>query len=135
MASEDYKATFPHWWGYAPAERTGARAMPINIDFDANNVTYTADLFKENTDGAMPFVQSVWVDNADNPDPLFILTRGINQRIIVPAFSQACRPVFAQDQVKLVLTTGPNLIGVLTSKRVQIILLNVPVPIFTTPIV
>lgn len=134
MTTQDFKAAIPHFWGYAPAERVGARGMPLTFNFTADVTTAELDLFKENAEGILPFVQSMWIDNYANPDALVILIRQMNQRIIIPAFSQAVRPVFAPDQVQLALATGPDMIGEATSKDVQLILLNVPVPIFTATI-
>lgn len=134
MTTQDFKAAIPHWWGYAPDQRTGSRAMPITFNFTADNIGAEFDLFKENAEGILPFVQTLWIDNYANPDPLVIIVAQTRQRIVIPGFTQATRPVFAPDQSAFVLATGPNMIGVATSKDVQLILLNVPVPIFTSTI-
>lgn len=134
MTTQDFKPSIAHFWGYAPTERTGAKALPITLTFDADNTSAELDLFKEATEGIMPFVQTLWIDNYANPDPLIIIVRQMNQRVIIPAFSQATRPLFVPEQPQFAFATGPDLIGAATSKDVGLIFLNVPVPIFTATI-
>jgi len=121
---------YAHFWGLAPREDTGPKAMPIDLDF-SSILEHELNLWQENSQHVLPFVQSVWVDNYSNPDPLIIVGRdGINHRVMIPAFSQATRPLFLMEQAQLVVTARQTF-----EAPVRLILLNVPVPIFTTAIV
>lgn len=114
------KTAFPTFNGYAPKE--GVKALPIFFDFRSVNFL-EFDLLLENTQGSIQMVQSVWVDNADNPNPVEILFGVTNQRVVVPANVQAMCPVITVDQtkVKITGTINPAAVG-------QIILMNVPMP-------
>lgn len=114
------KTAFPTFNGYAPKE--GVKALPIFFDFRTVAVL-EFDLLLENTQGSIQMVQSVWVDNADNPNSIEILFGVTNQRVVVPANVQAMCPVITVDQtrVKITGTINPDAVG-------QIILMNVPMP-------
>jgi hypothetical protein len=124
-------SALPHWWGYAPAVDTGPRALGVNLTWaEGDEPVQDVDLFRENVMSEMPFVQSIWIDNADNPNPLRIITDAINQRIIFPSASQGIRPMLIGNPTKFTVQAVPPGVGE-DAFTVRLILLNVPAPIFT----
>ena len=112
------KTSFNTFNGYAPKE--GVKALPLDFDFTSVG-RIQLDLLNENTQGVIQFVQSVWVDNSDNPNALVITFGVTGQRITVPANAHGMWPVIAIDQVQFTLESvvDPDATG-------QIILMNVP---------
>jgi hypothetical protein len=119
--SNDLKTSFPVFNGFAPKE--GPKALPIAFDFSSVS-SMEVDLFTENTNGVIQYVQSVYVDNSLNPNDLEIRFPSTLQKIVIPATAQGVWPVFSIDQVRLTIssTIDPNARG-------NIILLNVPMPL------
>lgn len=115
------KTAFPTFNGFAPKQ--GPRALPIAFDFTVES-TMEFDLLIENTTGQIEYVQSVFVDNGNNPNPLVIYFPATQQRLIIPATAQGMWPVITIDQVRGVISTvvDPLATG-------NIILLNVPMPL------
>lgn len=109
---------FGVWNGYAPAG--GPKAMPYEFDFSVD-AEIIADLLDENTRGVMGFVQGMYVDNSDNPNPFTIIFKITNQRIVVPANSQGTYPILAPDQTAFVASTTPG-----DGIKVLVQFLNVP---------
>ncbi len=119
-------ASYAHFWGLTPDIQYGPKAMLVSLD--ASSTTHwDIDLWTEATEHAMPFIQSVWVDNAFNPNPVLIRTGVIGQRIMVPAFSQATRPVFVGNPPKFTVDVKEAF----DTGTLELIFLDVPVPIFT----
>lgn len=118
MSSNSMKAAFSTFNGYGPKE--GVKALPVAFDFSVLDVI-DFDLLIENTSGVFQFVQSVWIDNSDNPGALTLIFGVTNQRIVAPAFSQGCWPVITVDQTRVRLSS-PNHAAAVG----QIILMNVP---------
>ena len=114
------KTSFPVFNGYAPKE--GPKALPVPFDFSSVG-TMSFDLLLENTEGILQFVQSVYVDNSDNPGPLTITFAQTRQRLIVPANSQGNYPVICPDQTQVTMSSPVN-----ASAVGRIILMNVPMP-------
>lgn len=119
--SSTLKTAFSVYNGYAPNDTP--KALPIA--FDLTSVSFTeVDLLLENTQGVIGYVQSIYVDNSNNPEILNVLFYGTMQRLTVPAFAQGIWPVFSADQVKFKISTIPN-----DGATGNIILLNVPMPL------
>lgn len=76
----------------APAQ--GSQGIAVNLDF-TNAGTIAVDLTAEFLDGIIDFVQSVYIDNADNAAPCDLIFSGApqTQRIRAQAFSQGWYPV------------------------------------------
>lgn len=119
--SNSMKTAFPVFNGYAPKD--APKALPIPFDFSTVD-SFEFDLLNENTQGIIGFVQSVYVDNYDNPNPLEIYVFGTQQRVVIPAGATGIWPIFSIDQVKMRVSSAndPAAIG-------SIILLNVPMPL------
>lgn len=109
--------------GMAPKE--GPKAL--TFDFDLRTVgTLTDDLLLENTNGVIQFVQTAYVDNSTNPNPLTIYFPITRQKLVVPATAQGNWPVFSPDQTQFTVSTTPDPGAIGT-----IIFLNVPMPLTT----
>lgn len=105
--------------GLAPAE--GPRVVPVILDFTATPAEISGDFTIEESTGVVSFVQSVFIDNADNTSPLTLIIDVTGQRIVVPANRQGYFPVFATESFKWTARTA----GVF---RVGITFANVPMP-------
>lgn len=122
MSGESLRKTeFPVFNGYAPAAG-GPKAIPIVFDFTvASEIDF--DLIAETTAGIIDFVQSIWVDNATNPNALRFTFSQTGQRLVVPANAQGIWPVIAPSGLRCRVQTTPG--GALL---ITCILLNVPMP-------
>lgn len=114
------RTAFPIYNGYGPAE--GAKILPLTFDF-SSVASYSENLLIENTEGVIQFVQSVFVDNSDNTNPLVILIAVTNQRLIVPANAQGIWPIFTVDQTRFTISTTPA-----ANLSVNVSFANVPMP-------
>lgn len=67
----------------------GSQAIAVPLDF-TSTANIAVDLTQEFMDGVLDFVQSVYIDNADNPAPIDIIFNGapVPQRVRAQAFSQ-----------------------------------------------
>lgn len=115
------KTSFPVLNGYAPQEG-GPKAVPITLDFNTET-SYEFDLVDEVARDVIKFVQSVWVDNFDNPNALILSFSQTGQRLVVPAGAQGTWPVIAPLGLRCIATTSAG-VGVIC----KLILLNVPMP-------
>lgn len=72
----------------------GSQAIAVPLDFTLSP-NIIVDITAEFLDGVIDFVQSVYIDNADNPAPVDLIFTGApkNQRIRAQAFSQGWYPV------------------------------------------
>src|SRR3989304_4357644 len=72
----------------------GSQAIAVTLDFTLL-AAIRVDLSKEVLDGKIDFLQSVYIDNADNSAPLDLTFEGApqSQRIRAQAFSQGWYPI------------------------------------------
>lgn len=109
--------------GFAP--RNGPLAMPVPLIFTvANGGIIPFDLYKEQSQDDIEFVQSVWVENHANPNPFEIQVLGTNQILKVPANTQGIYPLLAPSPVSLICRTSTYPLSM------KIILLNMPQPYY-----
>lgn len=114
--SNQLKTAFPVFNGYAPMQ--GPKALPITLDFTAvQEIRF--DLLLEETNGVIQYIQSIWVDNADNLSPLILTFSQTQQRLVIPAGAQGAWPVITPDQTQVRAQTVGGVVC-------QVILLNVP---------
>ena len=104
----------------------GSQGISVPLDFTLSG-NIAVDLTQEFMDGVLDFVQSVYIDNADNPAPVDLVFSGAPQaqRIRAQAFSEGWYPV-----------SWPNGAGRLTAKTsqgqiVQTIFANYAMPYLT----
>lgn len=82
----------------------GPRVVQCVCDF-SSATSFDIDLKTLVQQGKISEVQSLFVDNADNPDFMVLVMSASNQRIIVPAYSQAYLTVLL-NQAQLSATTA-----------------------------
>lgn len=88
---------------YTPKQ--GTRSLPIVYNF-ASAASFNDDLTVEMQMGEIDFVQSVYVDNSLNNNPLLIqFLYGPQQPLRIPALAQGIFPVIAAGQVKYTIST------------------------------
>jgi hypothetical protein len=94
-----YKITM----GYVP--KSGSRALPFKLAFNAQAVqTISDDMFLEQALAELEYIQSVFIDNADNGQKLTLQFVGsVSQRIVAKANTQGFYPVFLPNG-KLIYT-------------------------------
>lgn len=98
----------------------GPKAIYTSLDFTTLN-TNIVDFTLAVSQGKITAIQSIWVDNSSNPQPLQITVQGTQQVITCPAGAQGTFPVIAANRPKFTCVTNGTLV-------VNIIWLNVPIP-------
>lgn len=116
----------PTFMGLAPKELP--KFVPVELRFSTLINTIDFDLALVGENAVMSTLQSVWVDNIINTNPLDLLFIGSNQRIRVASFSQGMFPLIAQRGIVKVRASTTTPADYLT---VPLLLLNVPQPYFT----
>ena len=101
----------------------GPKSVLISLDFTVTS-SYLIDFTQAYMSTSISLVQSVYVDNSQNPDPLSITVAGTQQQITAAPGSQGTYPVIAAIRPKITCQSSG---GVL----VNLIFLNVPLPAAT----
>lgn len=97
----------------------GPKSIRARCDFTSVD-EYIVDLTEAMAKKVIRSVQSLYIDNFDNPNDLTITTEASNQRIIFPANAQGYIPV---------LLPVPAIFNVAAPSGISIIhMLNVPMP-------
>jgi hypothetical protein len=101
--------------------RGGPKAVPLNMDF-SSATEQDVDLSQLVEQARIEYVQTVFIDNADNAAAVTLKTTLTNQRIICPAHSQGYFSILQPNNPVMNFSTTPaaNLI-------VGVQFLNVPV--------
>ncbi len=109
--------------GLAP--RNGPLAMMVPLIFSAaNGGIITFDLYKEQSQDEIEFIQSIWVENHANPNPIEIQVLGTNQILKVPANTQGIYPLIAPSPVSLICRTATYPL------TMKLLLMNMPQPYY-----
>lgn len=109
--------------GLAPRELP--KFLAVDVAFTASITEVSFDIGEVAQDNVFTVVQSVWIDNALNANPLVLtVSGGSNQKVRCPSFSQGVFPVIASGPQKFIASSGAVAI------TIPIILLNVPQPYF-----
>lgn len=116
-------SAFRTYLGLGPKELP--KALPIDLPFSLTIARVEFDTAMNQEDARFTTLQSIWIDNALNSDPLVITLNGGSQQIIrCPSFSQGVFPLIANGNQKFIAqTTAKNIV-------IPVILLNVPQPYF-----
>lgn len=101
--------------------RGGPKTVPVNLDFDGTDGTILVDASLLVQQAKIEYFQTLYVDNADNPNDLTIETDLVNQRIIVAAGSQGYYSILQPNPPKITFTTTAG------AFVVPVQFLNVPV--------
>lgn len=90
--------------GFVPCG--GPKGIPVLINFALGSV-YSLDLSTVQSMGYIECVQTVFIDNSGNPNPLKISTSpSTNQTIVCPANSQGYFPILQTNPPHLTFTTA-----------------------------
>lgn len=81
----------------APCE--GPKVVPIKLIL-TDTTQNIVDLFANTNANQISLIQSLFIDNADNPDRLIIVCDVTGQRIICPQYSQGYIPCLSQLPVR-----------------------------------
>lgn len=97
--------------------RECAKVLPFTIDFSTDPVT-PIDLTLLKSTGGLSGVQTIYIDNSNNDQPVSITTSVINQNISIGAGWQGFFPCFLTDNIKITIESTGTGTG-------EIILINV----------
>ena len=124
--------------GLAPPTKTGAdgapiqgpRIIPITLNFTAPTAPIPIELFQENQDKQLDFVQTLYVDNSASGYMLTVRALVTNQTLHVPPYSQAYLPVLCllDGQTQLIFSKN-NIVA----ESVPVQLINVAMPAAVWP--
>jgi hypothetical protein len=112
------KQAFGVWNGMAPDE--GPKALSVLVDF-SSIARQNIDLLLENTTAQLQYVQSLYCDNTRNPNPIVIVVKVTQQRIVIPGGGGQILALFSPDQTQIEISST-----VLNGAVTQLIFLNVP---------
>lgn len=102
----------------------GAQALPFNLDFTLGT-NLAGDLRNAVDSGELDFIQSIYIDNADNSSSVTVKFPGSRQRIVAQPFSEgyyACTPAVGDTQFTAQSNGGIS---------VPVIFYNCPMPYVT----
>lgn len=99
----------------------GPRTIPVPVDFATASV-WSLDLSLQTKLKIVGFLQTVFVDNKDSDEPLYIRTDTVRQVICIPGRSQAYVPLLMTDSPSLELESASGL-------RMLLHFMNTPMPL------
>jgi hypothetical protein len=99
----------------------GPKGVMAVLDFNGTDGTYTVDGSQNIQQGKISYYQTLWVDNADNPNALTIQMEFTNQRVIIPANVQQYVNVLAPNMPVFHFSTTTG------NFKVNVGFLNVPI--------
>jgi hypothetical protein len=93
--------------GQFPPE--GPRAVRIYLDFTTNGALLAdlSGLVQGQPAPQLSYVQTLFVDNSANANPLVVTTDASNQKVIFPAYSQGYMPILQPNFPKITFNTTP----------------------------
>lgn len=100
--------------------RGGPKCVPWNMDFSGVG-QHVVDLSLLVQQTRIEYVQCIYVDNADNANPLTIKMDLTNQRIVIPAHTQGYYPILQPNNPVITFSTT------VAAVVVNVQFLNVPV--------
>ena len=99
----------------------GPKCVPATLDFSS-----VGEIIIEGEQliamGKMEFLQGVFIDNADNPNPLTLIMSTTGQRVIAPANSQGYYSILVPNSPRIRALTSQG-----AGRRIQAIFYNVPI--------
>jgi hypothetical protein len=101
--------------------RQGNRELSILWNFTAQVGSFTDDLAPEMEASEIESIQSVWVDNSANGNPLTIVFTPGNQQLIIPANTQGIYPVISWGRISYTISTtaAAVLVGLIFSNTAK----------------
>lgn len=100
--------------------KNGGRAVPIPFDFGAGVTDIFFDYERMSQRDFLTYCQTIFVDNADNAQPVYIRIQQTNQRIVIPANSQGYFSCL-MNTIKFTISTT-------SGGKVPVQLINIPIP-------
>lgn len=101
--------------------KEGAKAYPVNLDFRATD-NVVVDFTLQVQQHFVSFIQSVFIDNSENANPLSVKCAATNHKVIIPPTSQGYFPLFLTSDPVMTFETPQD-----NNLIVPIVLTNVPV--------
>jgi hypothetical protein len=98
----------------------GPKAIPQTLDFISAN-TVLVDFTLAFSQGRITAIQTLWLDNSANDQPVQITVEGTQQIITFPAGAQGTIPIIAANRPKFTCVTNGDV-------ALQSVWLNVPMP-------
>lgn len=102
-------AEFPVAYNNASPPKEGNRAIPVNFDF-TTATSYTFDFSQVIAQKKLSFVQTLYIDNSANAQPLTLVIQGTNQTIIAPPASQGYYAALITGIAKVTIGTTGNVV-------------------------
>lgn len=99
---------FPVPMDIGKVPREGACAVPAVYDFSGGVQAYDTDMTAIKQLGRISMVQSVFIDNSNNTQPIVLSVSGTKQSISVPASFQGVFPVIVGGQASFHVTSTGN---------------------------
>ncbi len=114
--------------GSVPCE--GTKILPFSLDFTAGPTSYSIDFTQVFQQKQFSTLQTVWIDNSENNDPLSIVCNTSNQIITAPARSQGYYALLQPTPGRVLVQTAGSLV-------ITIIFLNfyIPPTVWPVPVV
>lgn len=109
---------FPIFNALIPKE--GPKAIPFNFDFSVQP-SYAVDLQNQQARGFISMVQTIWIDNSLNDQPVSILFDVIGQNVKFGPRWQGYFPVMVVNPPKFLISSPGG-------QTTQVVLMNVPFP-------
>lgn len=91
--------------GKMPAH--GCKAIPVPYDFSVQ-AQFVTDLTNQKQQGKLTIFQSIFIDNANNNQPITVRAAGLGQQITIPAQYQGIFPIFVSDQPVFTVSSPGN---------------------------
>lgn len=98
----------------------GPKAIPQTLDFTVAN-TVVVDFTLAMSQGRITAIQTLWMDNSENEQPVQITVEGTQQIITFPAGAQGTIPIIAANRPKFTCVSNGDV-------ALQTVWLNVPMP-------
>lgn len=97
----------------------GPKIIPIVVDLTVANIALV-DLSQQQSQGKISFLQTIYIDNADNAQPAIIQSQMNRVRYVIPAGAEAILPFFVANPPKFTVQTAGAI-------RLPVYVLNVPI--------
>lgn len=126
MRNYDPKALvqFPFSNGYAPDIDEGPRGIPLQFDFSLDT-DFDVNFAEAQAAGRIGQIQSIYIDNTQNAFALSILVKATGQRIVIPAQTEAVRPILSDVVFQAVFTST------VSAAKVVVVPLNIALAPYT----
>lgn len=109
--------SFPVYNALIPKE--GPKVLPYTCNFGTNS-SYVIDLQNAQASGKISLVQTVYIDNSLNAQPVTVTSNTTNQKVTAPPYYQGYFPILSQNPPRFTISSAGTV-------SVGIMLMNIPV--------